>query len=108
MFGVFDRSMRRLRSAIVRAAKEATAGRVLTLEGPVTVHRVTIVEDDGHAFVLLEDAENTCIADTWHESVEAAMAAVVGDYEIGPWEPAPSSLPARSTCVDPNQKNSGK
>jgi hypothetical protein len=89
---VFDRVMRRLRSAIVLAAKGTTVHRVVTAAGEVVVptpHHVTIVEDHGQVFVLREDADNACMADTWHESVDEAVAAVLWEYEIGPWDPAP-------------------
>jgi hypothetical protein len=81
--------MRRLRTAIVLAAKGTTEHLVLTQTGYVVPHHVTIVEDHGQVFVLREDADNRYLADSWHDSVEEAVAAVLREYDIGPWEPAP-------------------
>jgi len=86
--GVFDPVMPRLRTAAVLAAKGTAVHRVLTPTGVVVVptpHHVTVVEDYGQVFLLREDADNTCIADTWHESVDAAVVAAHEEYDLGAW-----------------------
>jgi len=47
-----------------------------------------VVEEDGMIFLLRLDDEGQCIADTWHETVEAAKAQAKFEYEIeeGDWE----------------------
>lgn len=43
---------------------------------------VEVVEQDGAIYLLRLDEEGECIADTWHETVEAAKAQAQFEYGI--------------------------
>jgi len=45
--------------------------KVATLPDPKIVE---VVDEDGAIFLLRFDVEGQCVADTWHETVEAAKA----------------------------------
>ena len=48
---------------------------------------VEIVEEEGAFFLFRLDESGECIADTWHETVEAAKAQAEFEYKIknGDW-----------------------
>lgn len=52
---------------------------VSTLSAPTSVE---VVEQDGAFYLLRLDDDGKCIADTWHESVEAAKAQANFEYGI--------------------------
>jgi hypothetical protein len=52
--------------------------KVATLPDPKIVE---VVEEDGAIFLLRFDVEGQCVADTWHETVEAAKAQA--NFEFG-------------------------
>jgi len=58
----------------------------LPLPAPKTVELV--VEEDGAIFLLRFDNEGQCVADTWHDTVEAAKAQANFEFGIeeGDWK----------------------
>ena len=80
--------MKQLMTAKVRSSKGKTLHLTVhdgeIVEVPVP-DRVVIVEGLGSCFLLREDAEKQCIADTWHESVGAAMVQAEFEYELEAW-----------------------
>lgn len=60
---------------------------VSELPDPVTVE---IVEEDGAFFLLRLDDNGECIADTWHETVEAAKDQANFEFGVkeGDWKDA--------------------
>ena len=49
---------------------------------------VEVVEQDGAVYLLRLDSQGECLADTWHESVEAAKAQANFEFGIddGDWK----------------------
>lgn len=83
----------------LRAVVRKLTGKVMHLQGPRTAgglevdtlpepSTVEIAEQDGAVFLLRLDDAGECIADTWHESVDAAKEQANYEYgvEIGDWE----------------------
>jgi hypothetical protein len=60
---------------------------VTKLPDPKTVE---VVEQDGSFFLLRLDEQGECVADTWHETIEAAKAQANFEYGIeeGDWKDA--------------------
>ncbi len=82
--------MAKLKTARVRRSKGTAVHRVLTSRGSVTLPdpaRVSIEEDGGSYFLLREDRQGTCVADTWHESLEEAIRQADLEYELDAWDP---------------------
>ena len=63
----------------LRGERVADRIRVSTLAAPTSVE---VVEQDGAFYLLRLDDDGECIADTWHETVEAAKARANFEYAI--------------------------
>ena len=68
-----------------------TRGDVTSLPDPSVVE---VVEQGGSFYLLRLDEHDECIADTWHQTVEAAKAQAAFEYEIkdGDWIAVNNSL----------------
>jgi hypothetical protein len=63
----------------LRGESVVDGGGVSLLPAPISVE---VVEQDGVFYLLRLDDDGKCIADTWHESIEAAKAQANFEYGI--------------------------
>ncbi|WP_424631363.1 hypothetical protein [Bradyrhizobium sp. SYSU BS000235] len=78
----------------LRGGTTAEAFNMTSLPDP---RAVEIVEQEGSFYLLRLDKRDECIADTWHQTVEAAKAQAKFEYEIKEvdWIVANDGLSAR-------------
>jgi hypothetical protein len=64
------------------------AGEIKAVPVPDPKAVEVVVEEDGAIFLLRFDDEGQCVADTWHETVEAAKAQASFEFGIeeGDWQ----------------------
>jgi hypothetical protein len=63
----------------VRGVRAADATVVTAIPDPEAVE---IIEQDGAVYLLRLSHEGECVADTWHETVEAAKAQASFEYGV--------------------------